>query len=113
MRKIEKKMIAAINAGNNFHGDNTSVVVGEYVSVFLHSNLIATLFADRLMVTLAGWATPTTRSRIHAICVAFTKSRGVGQRKGRQYLDLPEGGEMEINTREWYSLPRVEGGFHA
>lgn len=114
MRKIEKKMIAAINARACMNDGNTTVSVGGGNDhVYLHGNLIAIIKPETIEVSLAGWATPTTRSRIHAICIAFTKSRGIGQRKGKQYLDLPEGGEMEINTREWYSLPRVNGGFHA
>lgn len=115
MRKIEKKMIQAIENGTRMNKGNTTVYGGDdgVSSVLLHGNLIAELDASTVRVTLAGWATPTTRSRIHAICIAFTTSRGIGQRKGKQYLDLPDGTEMEINSREWYSLPRVNGGFHA
>lgn len=114
MRKIEKKMIAELRRAGRMHDGNTTVARGlACVEVYLHGNLIAQLYPDTLKITLAGWATNTTRSRIHAICIAFTKSRGIGQRKGKQYLDLPDGTEMEIKSREWYSLPRVNGGFHA
>ena len=114
LRKIEKQMIEAIKNGKRMNAGNTSVCVSDGVSsVLLHGNLIAELHPDTLVVSLAGWATPTTRSRIHAICIAFTKSRGIGQRKGKQYLDLPDGTEMEINARDVYTLPRVNGGFHA
>lgn len=114
MLKIEKKMIAAIKAGKDMHDGNTLVAhdTPRRALVYLHCNLIASIDELTVRVSLAGWATNTTRSRLHAICVAFTKSRGIGQRKGKQYLDLPEGGEMEINAREWYTLPRVNGGFH-
>lgn len=114
MRKIEKQMIEAIRNGTRMSAGNTFVSSSDNIrSVLLHGKLIAVVYDDKIDVSLAGWATPTTRSRIHAICIAFTKSRGIGQRKGKQYLDLPDGTEREVNARDFYTIPRVNGGFHA
>jgi len=116
MRKIEKQMIEAIRNRKPFRSGNTSVIqeIGPDLKnngngfVFLHNNLICKFTLQEIKVTLANWPSNTTRSRINAICVAFTKSRGIGQRKGKQYLDL-----LEINSQEWYAIPRIGGGFHA
>lgn len=121
MRKIEKQLVEAIRTRKPFRCDNTSVIqeIGPDLKnngngfVFLHGNMICKFTLQEIKVSLANWPTNTTRSRIHAICVAFTKSRGIGQRKGKQFLHLPNGSEMEINSREWCEIPRVNGGFHA
>lgn len=81
MRQIEKMMVRAFNAGENFHLSNTSVSVNETawdyknnrftvlpVAVRLHGNLIA--YKDKTGVchfSAGGWHTVTTSSRLRAL----------------------------------------------
>lgn len=93
MRKIERDMIAAIRSGKNRQLGNTYVnpVVGG-IEVRLHGNLIAVLTDQRLRFTLAGWPTPTTRSRINALLREFIHANArVYQTAGRQFVTVPEG----------------------
>lgn len=94
MCKIERDMIAAIRAGKNRALGNTYVnpIVGG-VEVRLHGNLIAVLTDQGLRFTLAGWPTPTTRSRINALLQTFIHANArVYQTAGRQFVSVPEGG---------------------
>ena len=74
MRKIEEEMVRAIARGSNLHKGNTSVEVDDGVpgmcTVRLHGNMIASVpigFGNSMQFTLAGWNTPTTRSRVNAL----------------------------------------------
>lgn len=84
MRKIESQMIEAVRNGVDWKSGNTSVQSFIYANghcaivVSLHGNVIASLHwravkADNsqrhpyAVITLAGWDTMTTRSRLHAI----------------------------------------------
>lgn len=37
------------------------------IEVYLHGNLIASFFSDRILIRHAGWPTPTTKSRLNVI----------------------------------------------
>lgn len=82
MRKIEQKMIDAINNCNTWHGSNTSVSPIDDVNcaVFLHGNHIADVNSKTGFVmvnryTLAKWSTPTTKSRLRALgAKVYTKN---------------------------------------
>ena len=107
MCKIERDMIAAIRAGKNRTLGNTYVnpIVGG-VEVRLHGTLIAVLTDQGLRFTLAGWPTPTTRSRINALCREFGAGAGVWQSKGKQWAECPrfgvrDGAPREISPTEW------------
>lgn len=107
MRKIERDMIAAIKANKNRPLGNTYVnpVIGG-VEVHLHGNHIATLTDTGLRFTLAGWPTPTTRSRINALLREFIHANArVYQTAGRQFVSVPEGGcgwqQRVISPTEW------------
>ena len=75
MRKVEKQMIAAINARKDFKSRNTSVVVdheGERAWVRLHGHHIATHWyrtgvLEVNEVTLSRWPSVTTKSRLRAL----------------------------------------------
>lgn len=100
-RKIEDQMIAAIRAGKPFKSGNTSVaqeVDGTYV--FLHGNLIAAIGSAKLGTawTLAGWNTPTTRSRINALARAFNW-RGVYNKDGMPRVSGAD--QTPILSTEW------------
>jgi hypothetical protein len=68
MRKIERQMNAAINAGKDFKLSNTEVVACSNVSdVFLHGNLIARVGETWVEIFDGGWQSNTTKSRLNAI----------------------------------------------
>lgn len=90
MRIIEERMIRAIKDNRDWREDNTRVVntgLGT-LEVYLFDNLIARRLNARneWELTLAGWNTVTTRSRINAILSAFFPDHAVGTRKGEPYL---------------------------
>lgn len=101
MRVIEQKMISAIRNGRDMTSGNTRVdVFGKIVHVSLHGNLIARVCPLHMDVTLAGWPTPTTRSRLNALLREFTGSN-IHQSKHVQYLD-----REEMDTRGWHTVQR-------
>lgn len=96
MRKIENEMLYAVRSRKNWHSGNTEVRIsdgGNWCKVYLHGNLIYThcLESGERKFTLAGWNTPTTRSRLNALGV------NVGQRNFTPYYN----GE-EISSYKWY-----------
>ena len=114
MRKIEQNMLAAIRSGKGFSSGNTCVVHeaaqndGTPVArISLHGNHIANVYVDRIMMTLAGWPTVTTRSRLNAICREFANSTGFSRRLGQQVFFTGEGRAFrEIENDEWVMVPR-------
>lgn len=105
MRKIETLMVTAIKNGHTLHRDNTIVTIGNYgygniTSVMLHGNVIAKLGKRLEYITLAGWDTQTTKSRLHALLTsALSMPARIRTHKGLcQYED----------TRQpdvWHDLP--------
>lgn len=82
MRKIETEMLSAVIANKEWSKDNTQVTPhAAGCTVFLHGNIIADIDADGRAwanrATLADWPTPTTKSRLRALGVNLTQSRGV------------------------------------
>ncbi len=70
MRLIERQMISAIKDNKTFCKDNTSVTYNHQTktsSVYLHSNLIATVGDNYLEIFDGGWQTNTTKSRLNAL----------------------------------------------
>jgi len=113
MRKIEREMIAAIKAGKSTKLDNTEVRQGDgVVEVLLHGHCIAmNTVATGWRFTLAGWNTPTTRSRVSALLETFggPGRRGVYTKLGQAYVKRyaarvqdPQGGDTPIDNREWF-----------
>jgi len=110
MRKIEQEMVTAIRAGRNWKSGNTEVlhdpvIGGCEVEVWLHGNLIAKRYyrgdaPGQWQITLAGWNTNTTRSRLNALMYVIAPHMGqVHTRKGRAYLaQRPMGGN------EWMAV---------
>lgn len=90
MRQIEREMLRAINERTNWRKDNTEVRViilddNTISQVFLHGNHIADFvhhaqwgmgWIEANRDTLAQWPTPTTKSRLRALGVNVTQSRG-------------------------------------
>jgi len=97
MRKIESDLVAAIKADKSFVSANTDTlrVPGGWV-VRLHKNVIAAVSLENgVGWTLAGWNTPTTRSRINALVSAFGGNR-VSVRAG-----VPYAGDVATTDRAW------------
>lgn len=117
MRKIERDMIAAIKSGKDWRCDNTSVthdpvVGGVEIEVRLHGNLIAKRYMDDMHAetyhweyTLAGWNTPTTRSRISALMREFERSRccGVGTKQGQAELRFMLEDSIPVSSSGWFT----------
>lgn len=116
MRKIEQQMLDAIDSGRNWHSGNTRVeqrpvIAGLEVEVTLHGHLIAKGYfrgedrPGRWEVTLAGWDTATTRSRLSAIVRHVSRlgpdGLGVSSRKGQPYLH-DYAGKRPIDCWGWH-----------
>jgi len=102
-------MLAAILAGKDWRGSNTTVLqMGDRDStyearVFLHGNHIATIGPHSVRVSLAGWNTPTTRSRLNAILGAYVAGARVYAKAFRPMLSTADG-TQDMDSREWYNL---------
>ena len=117
MRKIEQQMIAAIQAGQDWKSGNTSVthdpvVGGSEAEIRLHGNLIAKRFiGGDWSVSLCGWDTRTTRSRLAAILRTFARNGGKGlgvssrkTRNGQRIMLHDARGMTEITIDGWHSV---------
>lgn len=82
MRKITAKIAKAFLAGDSLKIKNTET---DGQSVWLHGNEIARRTADGLEVSLAGWATVTTRERVNGILQAAQTGMRIVQRDHEQY----------------------------
>ncbi len=116
MRKIEKALIDAIKANTAFARDNTAFNP-QAGQVFLHGNLIATVSTDPntpvnlgqkgdrvFAFTLAGWNTPTTRSRINALSREFLGYTIVANRAHvpHVFLDRDDKKGEPIHSGQWF-----------
>ena len=105
MRKIEQQMVDALIANKkHWASGNTQVDCAPdgRSTVHLHGNLIAIIDAGNVSVTLAGWPTPTTRSRVNTLLGAFGVNARVYQHKGAQWL---QGDSVrEIASDEWVKV---------
>jgi len=92
MRKIEKKMIEAIQNRKDMSLDNTVVKHGTATSVvFLHNHPICIfMWADNAVaVSNCGWSTNTTKSRLNAVLGSFCDT-GIHQHKHVWYMGKEE-----------------------
>lgn len=95
MRQFEKEMLRALNARKNWCNSNTAVELAfGGVLVTLHGNNIFAIHPNgKKEFTLAGWNTPTTRSRLRALGVDICQ---------RNYSAIYNG--KSINISEWYEI---------
>jgi hypothetical protein len=94
MKKIENEMRFAVRIGRNFRSGNTVVTNDETgVKVYLHGNCIWAKYNGTARFTLAGWNTPTTRSRLNAL--------GVDVRQ-KNYEAVYNG--QPISSCQWYTV---------
>lgn len=105
MRKIEQEMLRAIWGGYAWHKGNTEVLpTGQLIFVLLHGHTIAAYWeGDLHSISLAGWPTATTRSRLNAM---IRETGGVRQHKGQQLLswaghEAPMGDSDVIVLKNW------------
>lgn len=129
MRKIEQEMVAAFRAANtlftrglarSWKNGNTEVRVGSAtIAVYLHGHAIfqavypeaPSIARYRLEFSLAGWNTPTTRSRINALLDAYTYTGGrqrVYSQKGqpRWFREYSGGSYDQVldNIHGWHTV---------
>lgn len=100
-RKIETAMLNAIKANRAVHLANTAVLVdaGNLV-VTLHGNSIARRTGTQWSWSLAGWNTPTTRSRVNAIAREFGLYR-VTTKGGCAHAIRQDHSQFPIRDDEW------------
>ena len=115
MRKIEAEMLYAIrhafDAGPDWGKSGTEVLLrgnGAHVEVYLHGNAIARILRGGTMaISLAGYNTQTTRSRLNVLLGAFAKPArypqglGVFTERGQAYLADADG-KRPITDEGWY-----------
>jgi len=107
MRKIETLMNAAITDNATWAMANTQVTLnpeGES-EVFLHGNLIARIGENFVQLFDGGWQTPTTKSRLNAICTAHAvEGEGVFQKAGEWFVR-----QYDTAAKTWQTVPFVDG----
>lgn len=108
MRKITEQAALAFANQRKFSGSNTLVTVEQIDGVdqtklFLHGNLIASMLNGELMMTLAGWPTPTTRERLNGLLNILGRPEGFWQSKHRQWFGTNEV-KREIEDNEWVRI---------
>ena len=99
MRKITQQIANALFARQNVTKGNTATMDGE---VFLHGNKIAKIENGALLMSLAGWNTPTTRERLNGIADVFGAKDKFSQKDFEPYL-----GNRLIRDDDWYHVTDV------
>lgn len=106
MRNITECAAYAFAHAERFKRDNTIVIHGSVtVEMHLHGHVIATRrkdVPDIFVISMCGWATPTTRERLNGI---MPDGLGIFQHKGKQYWHCENG--------KWTSLSGLELDPHA
>ena len=99
MRKITQEIASALFARQDVNKGNTATLDGE---VFLHGNKIAKIEDGALLMTLAGWNTPTTRERLNGIADVFGAKDRFSQKGFEPFL-----GKQNIREDNWYWVADV------
>ena len=87
MRKTTENVCNAFFAKRATTQGNTAVTLeGDSVRMYLHGNLIAHYNRETLLITLAGWPTPTTRERLNGLLEIGGYFTRVFQRDNKQWL---------------------------
>jgi hypothetical protein len=109
MRKVEKEMIQAMAGKGHMQSRNTMVTTQDDLTrVFLHGNEIATYDhgLNMLTMTLAGWNTVTTRSRLNAIATACNVA-GWTQRDFEPFHGSERVDESDVIVRTLVQTPAL------
>tara|TARA_B100001123_G_C15065093_1_gene929217 strand:+ start:344 stop:745 length:402 start_codon:yes stop_codon:yes gene_type:complete len=111
MRKIAQDAARAFRNDRKFTRDNTQVrttktIAGPMTELILHGHVIARRRNGQLFVTLAGWPTPTTKSRLNALFAEYDRSIRFFQEDHEQYLGSFVGHQwtQPIDSRSWYKV---------
>lgn len=110
MRVIARKLVEAFRAGKSRTVGNSSVEINPDRSVIfrLHGNAILDISPEgEVSASLAGWPTPTTRSRANDLLTGLKVPARIGQSKGTQYLHQPWGETIDISSTEWYLVGKL------
>ena len=113
MRRIERRMINAIQHKLDWRKDNTEVLYSpsrKVSCVYLHKNLIATIDEDSVEIYDGGWRTNTTKSRLNAIINGLCDgmNQGVYQHKFEWFIDDNCEGSDIIPFQHGYTFSRVD-----
>ena len=100
MRQIEKDIVGAFVRGDDARRDNTESAGG---TLYLHGNAIAKHFDGAILLSNAGWATRTTRSRLNAVLTL------AGKRNARVFIKdwsmhIERNGNKEAMNSSWYAV---------
>ena len=119
MRKITRESAEAFKEERKYSKANTTVRVWiesnmlpyHSVEMCLHGNLIAKRKGNQLMVTLAGWDTPTTKERVNGLLSIMGCKGKFYTRKGQTYFEeaaIDSDTEITIDLSEYnsYSINR-------
>ena len=105
MRKVTEKIARALLRGEKCAVGNTTTN-GE--CVWLHGNLIAMRLSDCILVSLAGWNTPTTRERVNGILEIFGQDARIVARNFEPVL-IENGHAEIIQDLDWIKFDLNEG----
>jgi hypothetical protein len=89
MRQITQDAAIAFANGRPFRQNNTEVrVLNGSTQLLLHNNIVAARFAGsgKVMFSLAGWGTPTTRERVNGLLQYLGYTTRVYQDKHEQFV---------------------------
>lgn len=101
MRKLEREVIGAFLERRSRKVGNTST---DGHVLYLHGNPIARRILTGFQVSLAGWPTATTRSRINALSRMAGTTTYVYQRDHVTWIADPELPLEQMDPYEWYWL---------
>ena len=114
MRKITRLASKAFKQGKPFSRDNTLVKTytvndDSWNQLFLHGNCIAeqNIQSGELLITLAGWPTPTTRERLNGLLQTMGYSIRLYQHKYEQYLWNYETNKKTDMPSDWLSVNEI------
>jgi len=115
MRKISKDAARAFINERKFSRDNTMVrsfptIAGEITELYLHGNVIARKRGDKTYLSLAGWATMTTRERLNTLLSEMNSNLRFYQHKHEQFVTCYLPGhkyDVPIDARSWYLLENM------
>ena len=97
MRKVTIETAKAFLAGTKRTVGNTAT---DGTTLTLHGNVIARKESDgRIVATLAGWPTVTTRERLNGLCELMGLGRPFHQKRRAQFFGL-----SEICSSDWLEL---------
>ena len=120
MRKITRLASKAFKQGDPFTRDNTTVEIYKHGPedtwkyLFLHGNCIAKqkagshlMRSGELLITLAGWPTPTTRERLNGLLQTMDQPIRLYQHKHEQYLWNYETNKKTEMPSCWLSVDEI------